>query len=70
MRYFCEGKEISEAEMEKIVDDNQRYMESGTLEDMAKCKYIEVVGTKGDVNRDGSTDTEIGLGVSGESEAD
>lgn len=40
MRYFINGKEISEKEAKKIEKDNKKYMDSGDFELMMKCQFI------------------------------
>jgi len=42
-RYFVNGKEITEATAKEIEKDNNKYMNSGNMEDLLKIKFIVVI---------------------------
>lgn len=42
-RYFVNGKEITEAEAKEIEKNNDRYLNSGNMEDLLKILFIVVI---------------------------
>lgn len=43
MKYYCNGKIITAEEAAEIEKQNNEYMASGTIADMAKCQFVFIV---------------------------
>ena len=42
-RYFVDGKEITKAEAKEIQKNNDKYYNSGNMNDLLKIKFITVI---------------------------
>lgn len=42
-RYFVNGSEITETQAKEIEKDNNKYLNSGNMEDLLKIKFIVII---------------------------
>ena len=42
-RYFVNGSEITETQAQEIEKDNNKYLNSGNMEDLLKIKFIVII---------------------------
>ena len=47
MKYYVNGKEISKEEAEQIKAENDKYFNSGNMNDLLKIKFIAEIKQKG-----------------------